>query len=323
MTNEIQCYSQRMLNPYRGIFCCISYQSAEAVTADGINWDIYVSNDALREGLADDVIVQTSDIRFGKWSLAQGLRRGPMYPSDDFHRLEDMGYVVLEHLMKVHDQVPFSFSDHIELWLLDQSGKPLALLDSVINPADIVDTTLTQWQCGIHCMDEFSSQALDKHAGLDSVPAGQWLMREIQELSGAQGNAVWVERQADGSGSLLDGDTVIDAGSFPLYPIRYSEFSGLMAKVMQEYIHWQAPWLLQLNLLNSDQRRELEVAAGQQALVMDKLHRLYPCVVDIDVINAARVEAAMRRAANKEPEEQPPDNRHATYYIEPDKRPFQ
>jgi len=43
------CYSQRLLNPYRGIINCIRYRSAEAVTADGVRWDIYVSNEALQD----------------------------------------------------------------------------------------------------------------------------------------------------------------------------------------------------------------------------------------------------------------------------------
>jgi hypothetical protein len=42
--------------------------SAEAVTADGMHRDIYVSNNTLREDIDSDVIIQTSDIRFGKWS---------------------------------------------------------------------------------------------------------------------------------------------------------------------------------------------------------------------------------------------------------------
>ena len=45
------CYSQRLLNPFRGTICCIQYQSAEAVTADGVKWDIYVSNEGLLAGL--------------------------------------------------------------------------------------------------------------------------------------------------------------------------------------------------------------------------------------------------------------------------------
>lgn len=43
----ILCYSQRPLNPFRRSICCIQHRSAEAVTADGLNRDIYVSNEAL------------------------------------------------------------------------------------------------------------------------------------------------------------------------------------------------------------------------------------------------------------------------------------
>jgi hypothetical protein len=322
MTEDIYCYSQRMLNPYRGIFCCIRYLSAEAVTADGVNWDIYVSNDALREGLADDVVIQTSDIRYGKWSPHHGLRRGPMYPSDDFRRMEDMGHVVFRHLTKVYRQVPFRFADSIEHWLLDQSGEPLALLESVLEQTDIMPATVSQWQCGMHCLDEFQSEALTGHyAG--SVSAGQWLMRMVAELAGDKVNTIWVARRADGSGACLHTNESIDAERFPVLPLRHDAMGGLMGEVMREYMQWQAPWLLQLDHLSEDLRRQLEVSAAKQAMAMDKLHRLYPYMLDEGVLSAARVEAAMRRSLQDEPEESPPDNRQATYYIEPDKRPFQ
>lgn len=321
MSEDIYCYSQRMLNPYRGIFCCISYQSAEAVTADGVNWDIYVSNDALREGLADDVVIQTSDIRYGKWSPHGGLRRGPMYPSDDFRRMEDMGHVVFRHLKEVYRQVPFRFADNIEHWLLDQSGEPLALLESVVRQADIMPATVSQWQCGMHCLDDFQSEALKGHQA-GSVSAGQWLMRMVAELAGDKVSTVWVARQADGSGACLHTNESIEAERFPMLPLRNDAIGGLMEEVMREYIQWQAPWLLQLDL-SEDLRRQLEVAAAREAMAVDKLHLLYPCVLDEQVLNAARVEAAMRRSLQGEPKESPPDNRQATYYIEPDKRPFQ
>ena len=48
-TMSFQRYSQRLLNPFRGVVNCIRYRSAEAVTADGVRWDIYVSNEALLE----------------------------------------------------------------------------------------------------------------------------------------------------------------------------------------------------------------------------------------------------------------------------------
>lgn len=56
----------------------IKYQSAEAVTMDGVNWDIYVSNEELLKDLDDSRRVQISDIRYGKWSKQNGLKRGPL-----------------------------------------------------------------------------------------------------------------------------------------------------------------------------------------------------------------------------------------------------
>jgi hypothetical protein len=46
-----ECNSQRLLNPFRGVVNCIRYRSAEAVSAKGVKWDIYVSNDGLLNGL--------------------------------------------------------------------------------------------------------------------------------------------------------------------------------------------------------------------------------------------------------------------------------
>jgi len=52
--NTLSSYSQRLLNPFRGSVNVIRYKSAEAVTTDGINWDIYVSNDDLIKDLTDE-----------------------------------------------------------------------------------------------------------------------------------------------------------------------------------------------------------------------------------------------------------------------------
>jgi hypothetical protein len=69
----------------------IEYEAAEAVTVDGIHWDIYVRNAELVKDLDKSSRVQTSDIRYGSWSVAQGLKRGPIQPSEDFLRMEMQG----------------------------------------------------------------------------------------------------------------------------------------------------------------------------------------------------------------------------------------
>jgi len=93
------CYAQRLLNPFRGVMNIIEYEGAEAVTTDGLHWDIYVRDTTLVEDLADGHKVQTSDIRYGSWSEKQGLKRGAIYPSDDFKMLEHRGAILYEYLL--------------------------------------------------------------------------------------------------------------------------------------------------------------------------------------------------------------------------------
>ena len=95
---DIQCYSQRLLNPFRGVINVNKYQSAEAVTTDGINWDIYVSNEELLKDLDDSQRVQISDIRYGKWSKQKGLKRGPLYPSKGFINWQAAWTLLLDSL---------------------------------------------------------------------------------------------------------------------------------------------------------------------------------------------------------------------------------
>lgn len=44
-------YAQRLLNPFRGAVHTIRHGAAEAVTADGVHWEIYVANDDLLQSL--------------------------------------------------------------------------------------------------------------------------------------------------------------------------------------------------------------------------------------------------------------------------------
>jgi hypothetical protein len=127
---DFSIYAQRLLNPFRGVMNIIECQGAEAVTTDGRHWDIYVRDTGLVEGIANSHKVQTSDIRYGSWSLKEGLKRGAIYPCDDFRVLEHRGALVYEYLLNHHNDVPFPLEDRIALWLLDEENLPLGLLDS-------------------------------------------------------------------------------------------------------------------------------------------------------------------------------------------------
>jgi hypothetical protein len=313
---QIECYAQRLLNPFRGVVHTIRFQSAEAVTTDGIEWDIYVANDALLDGLGRaGKRAQISDIRYGHWSAEKGLKRGPLYPSDDFKRLEHMGAIVYEHLLQVHREVPFKFRDAFELWLLDRDDQPLALLHSVRTDSETDTQPPLDWRAGMAAQEHFRSVAI---ADLNE-PAGVYLTRYVNSL--ASGVAQWFRRSDDGAGlglhTLKGGSDlpgrVLDADAFPPLFIATVGMDVPHTRLVRDYHAWQAPWMLLLPHLDSTTRSALETAACQQAELIAKHCRLYPAMIDRAALQAARVEAALLRS---QPRTQRQDEVMPMFYIE-------
>ena len=321
LSSAVQCYSQRLLNPFRGIVNIIRYRSAEAVTSDGVHWDIYVSNDSLLDGLDKNRSIQISDIRYGRWSRHEGLVRGPIYPSDEFYRLEEMGAVVYQHLLEVHTRVPFLFNDSIELWLLDKANRPLALLNSAVDETGIDDYQLLDWRAGRLCKRSFNLPDLEQaEAGAYGCMADH-LIEYINSCTSTPPAAQWFERKRGGSARGLHGHNIdtslpgrmLDDEDFPEYFISTSHGHDYYTRLVNGFIEWQSPWLLLLDTLTSKQRRHFEQCARKQALVVDQQYLLYPEVIDESFIRTARVEARMRRAQKQDVN---PDEVMSTFYIE-------
>jgi len=313
---QIECYAQRLLNPFRGVVHVIRFQSAEAVTTDGVEWDIYVANDALLDGLGRaGRRAQISDIRYGHWSLEKGLKRGPLFPSDDFKRLEEMGAEAYRHLLKVHRDVPFAFRDAFELWLLDRDARPLALLHSVRTDSETDTKPPLDWRAGIAAQEHFQSSAI---AGLGE-PAGAYLTRYVNSL--ASGVAQWFRRSDDGAGlglhTLRGGDSlrgrVLDADAFPPLFVSTAGMDAAHTRLVHDYHAWQAPWMLLLPHLDNATRSALEACACQQAELIEKHCRLYPAMIDRLALQAARVEAALVRS---QPRTREQEDVVPMYYIE-------
>lgn len=295
----IECYAQRLLNPYRGVMHTIRYKSAEAVTTDGVEWDIYVANDALLEGLGRaGRRTQISDIRYGHWSAESGLKRGALYPSEDFRRMEDMGAVVYEFLLKAHREVPFNFRDHFELWLLDTRHRPLALLHSVLTETDTETKPPLDWRAGMAAQAQFKSQALINSHDRPGV----YLTRHINSLVGRT-QAQWFARSDEGSGlglRVVNGaqslqGRVLEAELFPPFYIATAGMDAAHTQLVQDYHAWLAPLMLLLPHLDDATRTLLEAHARDYPEAIDKHYRLYPQVMDRAMLQAARVEAALMR----------------------------
>ena len=317
----VECYAQRLLNPFRGVMHIIRYASAEAVTLDGAHWDIYVSDDTLLAGLQVNRWTQITDIRYGSWSLEKGLKRGPLYPSDDFMRMEEMGATVYEHLTRVHRQVPFVLKDHYELWLLDALYRPLALLASVLAETALDLDQAIEWRAGYTAAEHFSSAVMREFSSV-TEPAADYLTRYINHCAGNTPIAQWFRRTPDGSGvgltcigsaSALEGRH-IGAQDFPLLLLAGHGHDAVHAQLIADFHAWQAPYLLSLSHLDRATRQRLEQQARQQALAVEKHHRLYPTIIDQNGMNAALVEAVMRRSQGIA--ENQKDNTMSTFYIE-------
>jgi hypothetical protein len=317
----VQYYAQRLLNPFRGVVNIIRYQYAEAVTSDGVHWDIYISNDTLLDGLLNKGSVQTSDIRYGHWSKLTGLTRGPIYPSDEFFMLEEMGAVVYQHLLKVHDQLPFPFMDTIELWLLDKENKPLALLNSVVNEADIDDYQLLDWRAGRLSREAFRSESVDIAPRGAAQNAADILIDYINNCADTPPAAQWFKRNQDGSSIGIMGhniDTsltgrILTAECFHPFFISTLHHDDYYSALVHDFLNWQSPWLLLLDTLSKEERENFENHARKQAIVVDQQYLLYPEVIDQSFIRAARVEAKLRRSQQVEVDQ---DEVMSTFYIE-------
>jgi hypothetical protein len=311
-------FSQRQLNPYRGVVRVIRHGGAEAVTQDGWHWDIYVSNQALLEGLGDDIQahrhrVLISDIRFGRWSPDHGLKRGPIYPSADFRRMEQEGAALFAYLLEMYEAPIFPFIDIYELWLLDTNLRPLALLASATEAAEMdLDLPLT-WLVGDAARANFRCASV---ADAAEVLAGQ-----VLQLAATKPAAIWVRRELDGSATVMAAiqvaieqlPTRLPAVAMPRYFLAETGYGDEFARLVRAYLDWQAPCLLMLPSLPLEERQRLEHLARQQAEAVEKHHRLYPETVDAAQIQAARVEAMLCRTQPARIEEY---GFASTFYIE-------
>jgi hypothetical protein len=319
----VESYAQRLLNPFRGAMHTLRYESAEAVTVDGVHWELYVTNTEVVPASGRARRGQISEIRYGTWSQSTGLQRGRLYPSEDFRRMEALGNILFEQLTLAHQQVPFVFKDRFELWLLDAQVQPLALLESVLDENALKFDLPIDWRAGIAARERFQSpgMAAMQAGAAATTNAGDYLTGYINARAGRPAAAQWFRRESDGRGAGLgginlpaglEGRTIVSTDFPPLF-LASTGHDAAHQKLIEDFHAWQAPWLLLLPF-DSDTRRALEQQARRQALLVDQQFRLYPASVDETFIPAARVEALLRRS--QQSPEQKQDDALAPFYIE-------
>jgi len=301
----VNCYSQRILNPFRGVMNIISIGGADAVTIDGYHWTLYIHDtfDCPTDDPEEFFEIDMPDIRYGDWDKKSGLKRSPLIASYHYNEIQAIGHVLLAAVEKHADQCPFSFEDKYELWLLDEKTRePLALLDSVCKQTEIRAPESLIWEAGLRCKQEFLKEFSLTDAQLNTT--GDLLNQIINQRAGEHPSAQWFYRNqfdyGKGMGGIgLDNKLAgreLSARLFPKMLVQQQWLNKSDETLIDAFINWLSPYLLVLDFLRDAQRKTLEQSARRQALLVDKMYPLYPKVIDQQAINSARVEAMMRKS---------------------------
>lgn len=311
MISPAHAYSLRRINPLEGVVQVLERDAARAISRDGVDWEIQVETESPNTlwGSLNAARPARRFFRFGTWSRRRGLWRVPVNPILDIGEMLEESEALVADLDACLDQVPFAPADWFELWLLDGQSLPLALLATTDEAARIGDLRPEPWQAAPLTEHGFRSPVVDREpprAGEADNPRRHAAAVEalIRANAGVSPVQQWFERSADGAGHGLPhrvpaalAGRELPAERFPELPWRIAWASPRDAALIADYVAWSAPRLLTLHGLSDATRSELESAARHQAVVVDALFPLYPRILDRALIDAARVEARLRRAA--------------------------
>ena len=280
-------YSLRSLSPYQGTIQVVETDGFRALSRDGETWRIRVRGSKGRRAV------------HGSWREQDG----------DLFEIEHAqhGFEMLRNRPKT----PFPRRDTVELWLLDAEALlPLALLRSLVPEQEPTRVTEAVWLAGYRDDESFYAPSLAA-AGLLStdkkthIAHAEVLSRCVRAAAGSIPRAQWFRREPDGSGSGLVGlnlsaglqGRLLDARQFTELLVREAWPIESHEKLVRDYHDWQAPYLLTHSDLAKNTRERLELAACHQAERLYDVRHLLPEVVNKERVDAAMVEAVIRRTA--------------------------
>ena len=270
----VECFARRIMAPFQGVLQVIRVGHGEAESTDGVHWVLYVAH--------PDILAHSglSEVRFGTWSAADGLRRAAVRGTAAGGLIEAIGEPLIEALEQWAGDAPFALADSRECWLLDQqSGAPLVLIDTRLPDETPPAMASARWLPGCAAQQEF--------ADLSHLEAA------LRKRGGPRPRAAWFLRGRDGDGVAADGDR-IPASAFPRLLLTTDWPEQQVCVLAQAFIAWWAPALLQLQHLDDTERADLERSAAHRASVVERLFRLYPKTIDKPLLRTTRVQARMQ-----------------------------
>lgn len=256
-----------------------------ALSFNGLNWEIEVKSDrtpTLWGSLPQPS--ETAYFRYGLWSASEGLATRSYASHYDNNGLRPRADEVVAAVQASLSQLPFALADSHELWLLDQEqGLPLALIAAVRPEQSRPKPEPRRWSA---CLSsDIPSQP--------SYPNGDALTALVKARVGFNIRKEWIERHSDGSGTVLRTQTRLAAEHLsPLLLSRH--WPEASQPLVENYFNWIAPVLLTLPHLSAELRGHLEQQLHRCAATIEHHWRLYPTMIEPQLITSARVQSRLQ-----------------------------
>ena len=200
----------------------------------------------------------------GVWEAEQGQTRGIDLPP------------ALRAALKNRPALPFAADDTAECWLLDAEGAPLALLASAPQRGELAagESIDLFWRPFVETYTGFDSWAL-RAAGVPQAQHALWLEQVINARAGAPRQTRWLETGAVTASLMVSGNNLLEQSA------------------IADYHAHLAPLLLACAGLGDDERAVLERAAFTNPEACARAFRLWPKVMNVEGLQAARVAARL------------------------------
>ncbi|MDJ0739478.1 MAG: hypothetical protein QNJ91_07160 [Gammaproteobacteria bacterium] len=297
-------YAVRRVNPFDGVLQVVETHNGRAYSPDGRVWQVQVLTQRPDHTWHsfNHVAPIEQFFNFGLWDADDGLRKVPANPVMDIGGMRDAADVLIAALRQLDAELPFPLIDVHECWSTDYAGDPVALLATTEDPALIGDMRVGRWHATRLADHSFEAPSLSRRgvamrSELGPRQHAERLERQVRQLGQ---HKAWFRRRRDGSGERVGspaGPQTLDAARFPPLGLKSDWHRDDEAELAHDYLAWLAPRLLTLQHIDDAQRHWLEAAACRQAVELAAGYRLIPRVLDRDAIEAARVEAKLRRAS--------------------------
>lgn len=291
-------YAIRKLNPFAGVLQVVETPAARAFSDNGVLWHLQVLAERPEHTWrSPDRQVHRQFFNWALWSPEKGLHRVNANPLMDLGAMQKAAEEIARNLQTCLPDMPFELADRYEYWCCDDQGKPVALLGSTTDVRYAVDSPDTTWRATALDENGFETKAL-ADAGIpnnDGACPRSHAQRLENEVNSRARSRIWFERLANGSGRRLDASEAPDTTDFPLLGIETNWQEPLVESLCRDYIAWLSPLLLLLPL-EREQRARLEPLACRHAAQVADHYRLYPEILQPQLIEQARVEARLRGA---------------------------